>query len=384
MLAPTQINFFDEPKLASLAKLNLLGKYLVPWSRKLGAGWQQIWVVDGFAGAGAYDSEGGPVDGSPRVAARWAARELETRGYALVKCVNVERERVWFDQLEDNTEQWRPHLVTNVHGEFATRLPQVLDIIKRDPTFFFLDPFGVRGIEMALLEQIIARGKRRSELLIHFSEKSFRRMAGHAQEHGRSAIGRKVAASKLDRLDRLMGTPLWRPRWEGDINTDDAMDATVELYLSQLQTRGVLYAYQIRMRNRYPDRSPYRLIFCTDSDHGVDVMSDRVARYEAELLAEWKPGQFDFFTANERAAAAARLADRIHEVGLRNGRFSQGEVRRALAPELFGEFNATEYAKAIRQLVKEGRINRRDAVGIRDDEPLRFVEPAQQCLMDAI
>jgi hypothetical protein len=237
---------------------------------------------------------------------------------------------------------------------------------------------------MTLLEQIIARGERRSELLIHFSEKSFRRMAGHVQEHGRSAIGRKGATSKLDRLDRLMGTPLWRPRWEGDINTDDAMDATVELYLSQLRTRGIRYAHQIRMRNRYPDRSPYRLIFGTDSDHGVDVMSDRVARYEAELFAEWRPGQLDFFTPNERAAATARLADRIHWVGLRNGRSSRGEVRRALAPELFGEFNTTDYAKAIRQLVTDGRINRRDAIGIRDDEPLRYVEPAQQSLIDAI
>lgn len=384
MLTPAQIDFFDEPKLASLAKLNLLAKYLVPWSRKLGAGWQQIWVVDGFAGPGAYDSERGRVDGSPRVAASWAARELETRGFPLVRCVNVERERVWFDQLEDSTAEWRPNLVTNLKGEFATRLPGVLDIIKRDPTFFFLDPFGVRGIEMALLEQIIARGEKRSELLIHFSEKSFRRMAGHVQEHGRSAIGRKVAASKLERLDRLMGTPLWRPRWEGDINTDDAMDATVELYLSQLRTRGIRYAHQILMRNRYPDRSPYRLIFCTDSDHGVDVMSDRAARYEADLLAEWKPGQLDFFSSSERAEAAARLAVRIHEMGMQSGRASQGEIRRALVPELFGEFTRTDYAKAIRQLVKDGGIKRRDAVGIADTEPLRFVEPAQQSLLDAM
>jgi three-Cys-motif partner protein len=149
----TAIDFFHEPTLASLAKLELFGKYLRPWSRKLGSGWNHLWIVDGFAGAGSYESEGGPVNGSPRVAATWAAQEMESRGHPLVKCINVERDRQWFEQLVENTSEW-PELVTNLHGEFATRLDDVLRMTNRDPAFFFLDPFGVRGIEMTLLERI--------------------------------------------------------------------------------------------------------------------------------------------------------------------------------------------------------------------------------------
>jgi three-Cys-motif partner protein len=377
---PAPIDFFDEPKLASLHKLDVFGKYLVPWSRKMGSGWKHLWIVDGFAGAGVYQE--GAIDGSPRLAARWARQEQERLGYPLVRCLNVERDSECFSELQANTREFGD-LVKNFEGEFLEHLDGILDLIGRDPAFFFLDPFGVNGIEMATIERILERRGRKTEMLIHFSEKSFRRMAGHTvQNEKRTSVGRKVAEAKLERLDEVIGTPLWRPRWEGTVEIDAAMEKTVELYLSQLKTRGFQHAHQISIRDRYWDRTSYRLIFCTNSIHGVDVMSDRVCRYERELKETSEAGQLDFFSEPTEQEQHAALMGRIHEIGLRSGRMSREDVRHALVSESFGQYTTPDYARAIRDLVKANLIRRKTVKGISEREPLRFVERAQASLLE--
>ncbi len=63
---------------------------------------------------------------------------------------------------------------------------------------------------MRLIERILEQGGRHNELLIHFSERSFRRMAGHANDRERLPVGTKVAASKVRRLDAVIGTTMWQ------------------------------------------------------------------------------------------------------------------------------------------------------------------------------
>lgn len=77
---PQPIDFFQQAKIASLQKLDLYGKYLKPLSFKWGAGWRHHWIVDGFAGAVAYDDVS-QQDGSPLIAARWARQEEQRCGY---------------------------------------------------------------------------------------------------------------------------------------------------------------------------------------------------------------------------------------------------------------------------------------------------------------
>jgi len=74
--------------------------------------------------------------------------------------------------------------------------------------------------------------------------------------------------------------------------------------------------------------------------------------------------------------------DRIQILGLRRGPVTSRELRHALVPELFGLYSSTDYAKAIRELVASNIIERDNGVGIKDDEPLRFIEPAQGSLLN--
>jgi three-Cys-motif partner protein len=180
------LEFFEEANDASRHKLAILSKYLKPLAYKIGSGWPQLWIVDGFAGAGEYkpDADGVAQPGSPRIAAVWAKDLERTRGQQVLRCINVESHPKVYETLRANLAPWKD-LVDFRPGEFAARLDGILETIGAAPAFFFLDPFGVNGIEMHLLERILARPSHTTELLIHFSDKSFKRMAGHLDDNER-------------------------------------------------------------------------------------------------------------------------------------------------------------------------------------------------------
>jgi three-Cys-motif partner protein len=380
---PQPIDFFQQAKIASLRKLDLYGKYLKPLSFKWGAGWRHHWIVDGFAGAGAYDDDS-QQDGSPLIAARWARQEEQRCGYPKVKCINVERDPACFHRLTANLAPWA-HLVTNLPGEFGEHLEKIIETIGRDPAFFFLDPFGVRGIEMPLIERIMQRSGRKTELLIHFSERSFARMAGHASEDDRATAAERMAQTKLVRLDEVIGSQMWRPWWTGgNVDPGKALEKTIDLYMSQLRSRGFEFVHQIAVRDKLTDRSRYRLVFCTNSPHGVDLMSDIACRYERSLVEEAAAGQDTLFAESETRQSEGELIDTIHKTGLERDVITRERIRHLLAPRAFGQHTITDYNRAIVELVKRGGIDRTTAVGIEEREELRFKAFAQGSLLEAL
>jgi hypothetical protein len=104
-------------------KLTILSKYLQPLTYKIGSRWPQLWIVDGFAGAGEYkpDAAGVAQPGSPLIAAKWA-RDLErTRGRQVLRCINVESHPKVYETLRANLAPWK-ELVDFRFGEFAEHL----------------------------------------------------------------------------------------------------------------------------------------------------------------------------------------------------------------------------------------------------------------------
>lgn len=378
------LEFFDEVKEASRHKLDLLGKYLKPLSYKLLSGWPRLWVVDGFAGAGSYqpDADGVAQPGSPRIAAAWAREIALQRGAPKLRCINVEADRGVFEELRHNLAPWKD-LVEFHHGEFGHHLDAILQRIGRDPAFFFLDPFGVNGIEMQLLEQICARPSHTTELLIHFSDKSFKRMAGHLDDNAkRTQVGRAVADAKVARLDAVIGSKLWQRIWlDKTRDTDERVEAIQQLYCSQLKARGFKHAHVIPMRDSYGKRARYTLVFATNHPDGVDLMSDLACSYRHAQHDAHLEGTFDLLWEEARRDDnVGALRDDIHAYGLSVGTATPLAIRHALVEPRFARFRKTDYNKAIRALVTEKRIDRATSVGIKESEALTFIAPDQQSI----
>ena len=152
------------------------------------------------------------------------------------------------------------------------------------------------------------------------------------------------------------------------------------LYLSELRRR-IGFANQILMRDSYGDTPAYRLVFCTGSAHGVEQVSHLAHRYEKELKDRARPGQTDFFSDQEERQQLTALRDRIQKVGIEHNLITPKQIRHVLVSELFGLYSSTDYAKAIRELVSSEIVARDNAVGIKDNERLQFIDPPQGSLL---
>jgi three-Cys-motif partner protein len=377
-------DFFTDPKYASLAKITILRKYLRPFTYKLGSRPPgRVWLVDGFAGQGTYDPDdsGRCEDGSPATSAKLARRLELDRDEPLLRTINVESDRATYVKLIGNLAPYQ-HLCTNINDTFENALEQILATIRNDPALFFLDPFGVNGIEMHLLDRIRQRAGK-TELLIHFSDRSVLRMAGNLDDNEqRKEVGQKAADAKVMKLDEVIGSPWWQRIWlNKTVTTEQRIDDIAKLYASELRARGFDYTHEIRLRDDYIDRSKYRLVFCTRSPHGVELMSYFACKYERELFDRHYEGSFDiYWVEQKREAALAALRDEIHEVGVSKGTMTTREIVHALTPRHFGEFLGSEYNGAIRKLVDLGGIDRKSRKGIKENERLRFVAMPQDSL----
>lgn len=377
-------DFFTDPKYASLAKITILRNYLRPFTYKLGSRRPgRVWLVDGFAGQATYDPDdsGRCEDGSPATSAK-LARKLELdRGEPLLRTINVEADRATFVKLIGNLAPYK-HLCTSINDTFESALEEILAAIGNDPALFFLDPFGVNGIEMHLLDRIRERAGK-TELLIHFSDRSVLRMAGNLDDNEqRKEVGQKAADAKVLKLDEVIGSQWWQRIWlNKTLTTEQRIDDIAKLYASELRARGFDYTHEIRMRDDYIDRPKYRLVFCTRSPHGVELMSYFACEYERELFDRHYEGSFDvYWIEQKREAALTALREEIHELGNSKGTMTTREIVHALTPLHFGEFLGSEYNEAIRKLVDLGGIDRKSRKGIKENERLKFVAMPQQSL----
>lgn len=387
MAKPT---FFDDDQHeASRLKIEAYRKYLQPLAYKVLHYYPRLWVVDAFAGAGRYapDADGHSAEGSPLAAARFAHQYNvdNSRHAKQIKLINVESDAELFERLRMNLAPFGP-VATCLHGRFQDRLTEIMRLVARDPVLFFIDPFGMEGADIRLVEQILAkRGGQRdiTELLIHFSDRTLARLAGHAADNPRTPVGQRAAASKVAYLDAALGTTWWRGAFANPAygSFEARCDAVAELYMHQLRARGISYVHDLRMRDSLDASPRFRLIFTTRSAHGSYLMSDIAAAHEADLFAARWDGSFELdWQRQKRADRRDVVRGEIHRWGVGRGSTTFEEIVLRFAPEYFGEWRTSDYAACVRELVTLGGIDRPRPEGIKPKERLRFVATLQDSL----
>jgi three-Cys-motif partner protein len=201
----------------------LLEVYLKQWatiliSGRIRAGVQipkMLWFVDAFAGAG-RDEAGTP--GSPLIAAEIAA-EINGKYYSTpskksgMRVLAIEAHAGRYQQLTEALEQYSAAEVR--HGELQDIIGKLMPFLQENdaPALFFLDPFGVHGLDAKLLPEILR--VERTEILLLFSDEGAVRLAGKAEakvpsraellaqrSDGRFRFGDAIDA-ELDERDRL-------------------------------------------------------------------------------------------------------------------------------------------------------------------------------------
>lgn len=276
--------FFIELKDWSERKLNILEKYLDPFTKILGSQNRSkyVYYIDAFAGAGLY---GDGSKGSAVRAAELAQQyERDNKAYRL-RCINVEADQRNFTNLQKNTAQFG-NLVINLPGKFVDNVAQVLDQISNSPALCFLDPFGIKGIDAwEVIQQIIRRGSP-TDFWIRFDYTTLFRLAGF---YDSDAI---MAGKNVETLCATYGINDKDTLYHliSGSTIEEKRKNAVNLYLRRLteefqQTRGKGFAAYYPIKS-ITEQDKYFLVFATGHPKGAIIASELICSIEESYQRE--------------------------------------------------------------------------------------------------
>jgi three-Cys-motif partner protein len=250
----------------TLAKHEILKRYLQCWFPILNTYHGRIIYIDGFCGPGRY-SKG--ESGSPIIALDVAATHRKALGGEIV---------FWFiDEREDRIDHLKSELRAisvpshfKVHaefGDFREKLEALLNRIDGDkqvlaPAFVFIDPFGFARIPFSLVRRLLQ--KKRCEVLITFMVDSINRFLEHPDEQIVGHIDELFGAA--DCISRALASP-------------DRINALRDIYQQQLKSVAKFVRYfEMRGAN---NRRQYFLFFAGNHPLGHVKMKEAMWRTDA-------------------------------------------------------------------------------------------------------
>jgi len=273
------------------AKHNLLGKYLKPWIYKMGK-FKRIGYFDGFAGRGKYEDG---TAGSPLIALRIANEHADKFDEFLA--IFVEKDHNNYQNLIQTIEKECKDYSDKikymvVEGEFADVAENLIKKVGADliPTFFFIDPFGFKGVPFETIKRILSAKK--TEVFITFMYGFIKRFIGRLE---------------LETcIDELFGCEEWRDI----VNTmppDNIENALRDLYRKNLHERaGVKYTWSYRVCSPHQRKTKYYLIYATHHFAGLHLMKEI-------MYGEGAKGQFAYLGPEQTKYVPEQL--KLHDFG---------------------------------------------------------------------
>jgi three-Cys-motif partner protein len=194
--------FHADKKSWAKIKHSILGTYLPLFISKTRLFQKHVYLVDGFAGQGRYDDG---EAGSALISADIALNPITVSNRGVFRCINVEKDPVFFSKLEEATkEHSKRGFVRNLKGEFEKTLPDILQSIEGETALFFIDPFGTEGATANTLS-LISDQEGVTEALIRFDDTRVKRLINFNKNDlaGENIKAVKTAERFLERARKL-------------------------------------------------------------------------------------------------------------------------------------------------------------------------------------
>jgi three-Cys-motif partner protein len=180
MAKPTGTLWAIEPH--TLAKHEILRRYLGAWFPILATYNGRILYLDGFCGPGRYE---GGENGSPIIALNEAMKHNARFTDREVTFLFVESDEQRFRHLEAELATLTipaNFSVIPIHDQFENTLKDILDDLAKQganlaPTFAFIDPFGFKGMPFNLIARLLRNPK--TEVFINVMVDSINRFIEH-------------------------------------------------------------------------------------------------------------------------------------------------------------------------------------------------------------
>ena len=245
----------------------ILRHYLDGWLPILGSWNGRLLIIDGFAGPGEYV---GGEKGSPLIVLDCVRRHKTTGKLNRVEvvCLFIESDPHRANHLEALLKKQGRGAATSevLTGTFEDNVTAILDRVdeqneKLAPAFVIVDPFGVKGSRMEVIERVLRNDK--SECMISFMYEHIRRF--HAE------------SSYEHHMDELFGTTRWRKCLDMD-ESDEKKVFLHDLFAKQLKRHGAKYVVPFELWRG--GRHVYTIYFASGSLKGCDLMKSAIWRVD--------------------------------------------------------------------------------------------------------
>ncbi|MEJ5197820.1 MAG: three-Cys-motif partner protein TcmP [Anaerolineae bacterium] len=323
----------------TLAKHEILRRYLGAWFPILSTGNLRVVYIDGFCGPGKYK---GGEDGSPIIALREAIKHSERLKGNTVTFLFVDERSDRIAHLEGELSKFpipNNFVVRAIPGQFESVLGELLDNLESEgsrlaPTFAFIDPFGFKGVPFDLVQRLLANPK--TEVFVNVMIEAVNRFLEHPDAQTRQHI-----------VD-LFGTDKVLEAARRSCNRTVALRL---LYQRQLSGCARFVRY-FEMRDSY-NRTIYCLFFA--SNHRLGHVKMKEAFWKVDTSSGFcfsdatNPDQRLLFEINEVPSLASDLLRKFA-----NQRVSVGEIRQYVEDDT--PFIASQMRTALRQLEQDNKI----------------------------
>ena len=295
--------FFDESREQSEVKARIVQKYfwawanvIIPTAKRYG---NRILYIDLFAGPRRYKD--GTLS-TPLLVLREAIDDPNMRNMLVTlfndrDATTANTLQVAIDALPGIEKlKYKPRVTNEVVGE---RIAKMFEEVNLVPTFFFVDPWGYKGLSLGLINSVLQNWGCDCVFFFNYNRVNMGLNNVAVREHMDVLFGR-------DRADRL------RADLAG-LDPSDREKLIVEELSRALKEMGAAFVLPFTFKNETGTRTSHHLIFASKHFKGYEIMKGIMARESSEH--HQGVASFEYSPASERFPILAGLSRPLDELG---------------------------------------------------------------------
>lgn len=284
--------FFKEKKSWSIFKDKILDYYLVPYISKILRTGKPLVIFDCFAGKGKFDD--GKM-GSPIIIAEHIKAAIQKQ--SPIEGFFIEKK--YRKDLRNNLENY-PN--TNIlEGTFEDNLKNILLTDKSNNVFLYIDPYGIKSLNLNKFHQIKNNNFYTLELLMNFNSAGFLRegcrllkLEDLFKDADITDYESDEDINTIEKMDAIAGGTYWqrilKDYYNDTIDIYHAEEQFIDEYKKKIQ-EVFQYTVNIPIKVKSSHLPKYRLIFGTNHEDGLILMADNMNKKWKEMLEKERNNQ---------------------------------------------------------------------------------------------
>lgn len=293
-------NFFDKKKPWSIYKDQILDYYLAPYIGKILYTTKPLTIIDCFAGKGKFNDG---AKGSPIIVAEHISTHLDKNisGYFI--------EKKYYNDLKNNIQGFKK--CTPFQGTFEDNVKNIVSLPQSHNLFLYIDPYGVKSLNMDQFREIKNRGFYTLEMLMNFNAFGFLREGCNILKYKGLFDNPSIDTDyeidddeDIDIWDGIANGGYWKELItnykNGKISMKQCEECFVQQYTEQLRKTLFKFVVNIPIKTKEENLPKYRLIFGTNHIDGLLLMTDSMHNAWLKIKEElFKQEQLSLFEVNE-------------------------------------------------------------------------------------